>query len=58
MCIRDRSSDGGVFSHSALGKRLENGSLNIPTVKSLPGTNIDAPFVIIADEAFPLKIYL
>lgn len=53
-----RSSDGGVFSHSALGKRLENGSLNIPTVKSLPGTNIDAPFVIIADEAFPLKIYL
>lgn len=47
------SNDSGVFSHSALGKRY--GSLNMPTVKSLPETNIDAPFVVIADEAFPLK---
>ena len=47
-----RSSDGGIFSHSALGKRMENSSLNIPPDSSLPGTNIEAPFVIVGDEAF------
>jgi len=44
-----RSSDGGIFSHSTLGKRMENGSLNIPPDSCLPGTNI---------ESFPLKTYL
>ena len=53
-----RSSDGGIFSYSALGKRMENGSLNIPPDSCLPGTNIEAPFVIVGDEAFPLKTYL
>jgi len=52
-----RSSDGGIFSHSALGKRMENGSLNIPPDSCLPRTNIEAPFVIIGDEAFPLQTY-
>jgi hypothetical protein len=52
-----RSSDGGIFSHSAFGKRMENGSLNIPPDSCLPGTNIEAPFVIVGDEAFPLKTY-
>jgi hypothetical protein len=50
-----RSSDGGIFSHSALGKRMENGSPNIPPDSCLAGTNIEAPFFIIGDEAFPLK---
>jgi hypothetical protein len=53
-----RSSDGGIFSHSALGKRTENGSLSIPPDSCLPGTNIQAPFVIVGDEVFPLKTYL
>jgi hypothetical protein len=53
-----RSSDGSIFSHSALGKRIENGSLNIPPDNSLPGTDIEAPFVIVGDEAFSLKTYL
>jgi hypothetical protein len=53
-----RSSDGGIFSHSALGRRTENGSLNIPLDSCLPGTNIEAPFVIVGNEAFPLKTYL
>jgi len=52
-----RSSD-GIFSHSALGKRMENGSLNTPPDSCLPGTNIEAPFVIVGDEDFPLKPYL
>jgi hypothetical protein len=50
-----RSSDGGVFSHSALEKRMENGSVNIPPDSCLPGTNAEAPFVIVGDDAFPLK---
>ena len=37
---------------------MENGSLNIPLDSCLPGTNIEAPFVIVGDEAFPLKTYL
>ncbi|XP_055030232.2 uncharacterized protein [Misgurnus anguillicaudatus] len=54
------SCDGGVFSNSALGKALEDGSLNIPAPVELPS----APelgkvnYVIVADEAFPLKPYL
>ena len=55
-----RGSDDGIFSHSALGKRMENASLNIPPDSCLPGTNIlvQAPFVIVGDEAVPLKTYL
>ena len=53
-----RSSDGGIFSHSALEKRMENGSLNIPLDSCLPGANIEAPFAMVGDEAFPLKTYL
>ena len=53
-----RSSDGGIFSHSAPRKHMENGSLNILPDSCLPGTNIEAPFVIVGDEAFPLKTYL
>jgi hypothetical protein len=39
-------------------QHLENGSLNIPPDSSLPGTNIEASFVIVGDEAIPLKTYL
>ena len=37
---------------------MENGSLNIPLDICLPGTNVEAPFVIVGDEDFPLKTYL
>jgi hypothetical protein len=53
-----RSSDGGIFSHSALGTRMKKRSLNTRPGSYLPGTNIEAPFVIVGDEAFPLKTYL
>ena len=53
-----RSIDGGIFSYSALGKHMENSSLNIPPDSCLPGTNIEASVVIVRDEAFPLKTYL
>lgn len=53
-----RNSDGGIFACSNLGKRLENGTLNIPTGKNLPNSMTFAPYVIVGDEAFPLKTYL
>jgi hypothetical protein len=52
-----RSSDGCIFSYSALGKRMENGSLSIQPDRCLPGSNIEGPFVIVGD-AFQLKTYL
>lgn len=53
-----RNSDGGIFMDSELGKALENGNMNIPTHQELPGTNVEAPHVIVGDAAFPLKPYL
>lgn len=53
-----KNSDGGIFANSNLGKSLENEKLNIPEDCALPGTNNVAPYVILGDEAFPLKRYL
>jgi hypothetical protein len=52
-----KNSDRGIFASSALGKALNNGTLNIPEDKNLPGINTKAPYryVITADSAFPLK---
>jgi hypothetical protein len=52
-----RSSDGGIFAHSELGKYLET-RLGIPEDKQPPGTAYVAPHVIVGDEACPLKTYL
>ena len=56
-----RNSDGGIFANSALGQSLKEGTLNIPQDQVLPGSppnNDPIPFVIVGDEAFPLKTYL
>lgn len=53
-----RNSDGGIFARSSLGKHLENGTLNIPRGKFLPNTTTIAPYIMVGDEAFPLKTYL
>lgn len=55
---KGRISDGGVFNRSTLYTAIENGTLNIPSPRNLPHTNIKAPFVILADDAFALKTYL
>ncbi|XP_050676761.1 uncharacterized protein LOC126973478 [Leptidea sinapis] len=49
-----RNSDGGVLANSNLGRKLSRNQLNIPDKKGLPGTNMELPMVIVADEAFPL----
>ena len=53
-----RISDGGVFNNCKLSKRLQNNTLNLPKPEVLPGTDLICPFMIIADDAFPLKTYL
>lgn len=53
-----KNSDGGIFAKSNLGKALQNNSLSVPQHAPLPGTDIEAPYVIVGDEAFPLKTYL
>ena len=51
-----RHNDAGVLSQSAFGQALESNSVSLPPPKPLPGTTNPAmPFVIIGDEAFPLK---
>ena len=44
-----KEHDSSVFAQSEFGKRLADGSLNLP---SLPA---DLPFVFVGDEAFPLR---
>lgn len=53
-----RNSDGGIFMHSKLGNRLDQKKLNVPPSTALPGTTNVVPYVILGDEAFPLKEYL
>ncbi|CAH1997224.1 unnamed protein product [Acanthoscelides obtectus] len=53
-----KQSDSGVFGHSQLARALEIGALKTNTLKILPGTDIEAPHVVIGDGGFPLKTYL
>ena len=53
-----RVSDGGVFKNCNLYRALEEKQLNIPNPTVLPGTQNQFPFVIVADDAFPLKDYI
>ena len=50
-----RISDGGVFKNSNLFRALEENSLNMPKMDIFPFTEINFPYFIVADEAFPLK---
>ncbi|XP_064635332.1 uncharacterized protein LOC135492680 [Lineus longissimus] len=50
------NSDGGIFKRSTLGKKLMNGTLEIPANKCLPGAEQrvePVPHVVVGDEAFP-----
>ena len=53
-----RNSDGGVFANSAIGDALQQNLLNIPLPESISRTTAMFPYVLIGDEAFPLKDYL
>ena len=47
-----RHSDGGVLSNSVFGQALEQNTLSLPPDRALPDK---LPFVIVGDEAFPIK---
>lgn len=53
-----RVSDGGVFKNSSLFKGIESNTLLIPPAEPLPERVKNVPYVIVADDAFPLKSYL
>ncbi|XP_066595464.1 uncharacterized protein [Prorops nasuta] len=53
-----KQSDGGIFSQSNIYKRLESTTLNIPNYQCIPSTDILTPFVMVGDDAYPLKSYL
>ncbi|KAK7877296.1 hypothetical protein WMY93_031988 [Mugilogobius chulae] len=55
-----RSSDGGLFTSSDLGRGMESGTLHVSPSAPLPGAPHlgPAPFVMVGDAAFPLKTYL
>lgn len=53
-----KDSDGGIFSASKLGKCLETKSIKFPEPCNLPNSTINAPYVLIGDEGFPLRTYL
>ena len=49
-----RISDGGIFGHSSLKKHMTNVSLNIPKNEPLLCRNLPVPYVMVADDAFPV----
>lgn len=51
-----RASDGNVFSNSNIGKRLTRLNFGLPPDENLGDTCL--PYVIVGNEAFPLKQYL
>jgi len=53
-----RQSDAGVYANSKLNDALEQNTRHVPPPEPLPGTNISAPYVVVADDAFPMKKYL
>lgn len=49
-----RVSDGGVFRDSSLNKAMKNNSLNIPPPKMMDDNCTKLPYLIVADDVFPL----
>ena len=53
-----RNRDDGIFGNSDMGIAFEANLLKIPDPKEPSGTEIKCPYVLVGDEAFPLKTYL
>lgn len=55
--VNGRVSDGGVWKNCTLKKLMENpiNSLKIPKSAKLPNSNKILPYIILADDAFPLQ---
>lgn len=55
---RGKQSDGGTFTASTLYKLIENNKYKVPMPKRLTNSDVIAPYVLVGDEAYPLKHYL
>jgi len=53
-----KQSDGGIFRHSSPYQLLSSNNFNMPNAKKLPLSDVEIPFVILGDEAYPLLSYL
>ena len=53
-----KQSGGGTFSASTLYHFLEDSKSTLPKPASFVGSGTEVPFVILGDEAYPLKTYL
>ncbi|XP_011858988.1 PREDICTED: uncharacterized protein LOC105556501 [Vollenhovia emeryi] len=53
-----RQSDGGVFKNSDIGRHFEEGTFKLPNVKPVESSGPALPYVLLADEAFPLTTYM
>nr|CAI5845512.1 unnamed protein product [Callosobruchus analis] len=49
-----RMSDGGVFQRTSFCRSLLNNALNIPKPIPLKSMHLEVPYVLVADDAFPL----
>lgn len=52
-----KQCDGRTFSDSNVYQQFEASILNISDNENIPSTDISTPFVLLDDEAYPLKTY-
>ena len=51
-------ADGGVWRKCSLKKEIDKNRTGLPQPSPLPGTNIISPYIIVADDAFPMGEHL
>ena len=51
-------SDGSVFASSNLGHAISHQLLDFPAPRIFPGTSIQFPYVVVGDDAFPVRTNL
>ena len=53
----EKQSDGGIFRNNSLYQLLSSNNFSMPNAKKLPLSDVELPFVILGDEAYPLLSY-
>lgn len=53
-----RQSDGGIFRDSSIGRRFQNSLFHLPNPQPIELHGAALPYVLLADEAFPLTKYM
>lgn len=53
-----RQSDGGIFRDSSIGSRFEKSAFHLPDPQPIELDGAALPYVLVADEAFPLTNYM